>query len=207
MVSQVLASLTRLTPEALITIMEGMGYPVYQGDYNLNLVGVRAADHDSNRFNDALLILYMVAGRWHLHFFSFTTDPGEHYRENPINTLGTAVLVPGHYPGCWRIGTHQGKYKALVQCKEMTVYRDSNQDKTLDTENVPTDTGLFGINLHRANENMPSSIVGKWSAGCQVIPSPLDFDLLMALAAVSVNQYGAYFSYSLLTEAQLCLTS
>ena len=98
MVSQVLASLTRLTPEALITIMEGMGYPVYQGDYNLNLVGVRAADHDSNRFNDALLILYMVAGRWHLHFFSFTTDPGEHYRENPINTLSW-MLAYRHSPG------------------------------------------------------------------------------------------------------------
>lgn len=199
-----LAEIARLSPETLVALLRAMDYPVYEGDYNLNLIGVRAADHDSNAFNDALIVLYMVSGRWHLHYFPFTTDPGEHYRENPINSLGTAVLVPGHYPGCWRIGSHQGKYRALVQCGDVTVYRDENKDASLDTDGMQTQTGQFGINLHRAGENITSQEVNRWSAGCQVVPSPIHFDLLMALVAVSADRYGAYFSYTLLTEGELC---
>jgi len=196
-------NLLDISPNTLVDAMRRLAYPVYLGDYNLNLVGVRCLlDKDSNEFNDVLAVLYTLNGRQHLHCIPFTTDPGEHYRENPINSLGTAVLVPGHYPGCWRVGSHRGQYQALVQCASMTVYRDNDKDAELDTD-VSTESGLFGINLHRAHANLPSDEVNRWSAGCQVVPDPLDFDLLMALARKSVSLYGVYFSYTLLTEDQL----
>jgi len=203
-VSAKLVQLLDISPNTLVDAMRRLGYPVYLGDYNLNLIGIRCQqDKNSNSFNDVLAVLYTLNGRQHLHCFRITTDPGDDYREHPINSLGTAILKPGHYPGCWRIGSHRGKYQALVQCAKMTVYRDNDMDDELDTD-VSTESGLFGINLHRANANIPSNEVNRWSAGCQVVADPVDFDLLMALARKSVSDYGAYFSYSLLTEDELC---
>jgi hypothetical protein len=197
------ASLLDINPNTLVDAMRRLGYPVYLGDYNLNLIGIRSKALHANTFNDVLVVLYTLNNRQHLHCFPMTTDPGTYYRENPINVDGTAILVPGHYPGCWRLGKHRGQYSALVQCADMTVYRDNDRDAKLDTD-VPTQSGLFGINLHRARSGGLSKSVDRWSAGCQVVANSLDFDLLMALVRKSVSLYGAYFSYTLLTEDQLC---
>jgi hypothetical protein len=178
-------------------------FPFFKGDYNLNLIGIRSSERDANTFNDVLVVLYQVNGKQHMHCFSITTDPGVYYRENPINVDGTAVLVPGHYPSCWQIGAHRGKYYALIQAGEMVVYRDDDNDAEINTDDDGKQTGLFGINLHRANEQYTSSQVDKWSAGCQVIADPIDFELLMALVKKSAQTYGDRLSYTLLAEDEL----
>ncbi|MGZ5620565.1 MAG: hypothetical protein ACXWFG_06825 [Methylobacter sp.] len=168
-------------------------------------MGIRAKDLTANTFNDLLCVLYEADGRQVLEQYPITTDPGVYYREHPINVDGAAILKPGHYKGCWQIGAHQGKYLALVQRGEMTVYRDRNKDKKLDLDHEQT--GYFGINLHRAGQNAHTLKTDKVSAGCQVFANSKDFDAVMKLAQQSAAKYGNSFSYTLLDEADLCPTT
>lgn len=193
----------KLNIKSISDALKRKKYPFFKGDYNLNLIGVRSKDTASNAFNDFLIVLFELDKKPHLYVFALTTDPGVYYRKNPLNVNGTAVLVPGHYKSCWQLGAHQGKYKALVQRGNMDVYRDNDKDGEIDTAKKTIERGLFGINLHRSNANQSSLRVDKWSAGCQVMASPKDFDLVMALVTKSAEKYGVNFSYTLLDESDL----
>lgn len=173
-----------------------------RGAYNLNLVGVRSADNQANTFNDWFCVAFYTDGQPHLFAFPCTTDPGIFYREKPLCVDGTAVLKQGQYPGLWAMGMHQGKYSALVQVGPVTVYRDNNLDDVVD-EGGKEQSGLFGINCHRAAQALQSHQVDKWSAGCQVLANPLDFALLMSLCRLSSIRYGNRFTYTLIGEADL----
>jgi hypothetical protein len=113
-----------------------------------------------------------------------------------MNPKGTAVLKPGQYIDTWAFGLHQGKYEALKQVKPVTVYRDKDLDDKSE-ETAVTDTGLFGINIHRANEKAISKIIDKWSAGCQVLNNPADFKTLLDSCKESKLKA---FTYTLLKE-------
>ena len=177
--------------------------PLFTGELNLTLVGIRATDTDANTFNDLLCVLYEdAAGKLQMQTYPITTDPGLYYRQHPIHVDGTAILKPGHYTACWQIGAHQGKYIALVQRGPMTVYRDRNKDGKLDLTNEQS--GYFGINLHRTGVNAHSLITDKVSAGCQVFANADDFDAVMALAQQSAAKHGNRFSYTLLDEVDVC---
>ena len=190
-----------ITIESLIKAIENKGYVLFSnGDYNLNLIGVRTADDTANTFNDWFCVLYKVDGQWQLNIYRCTTDPGLYYRLNPMNVSGTAILKPAQHRGCWRVGLHRGRYKALVQYESMTVYRDDNKDNKLDTDPDKESHGMFGINCHRAREYGVSKLVDKWSAGCQVLASGDDFDELMKLVEKSDHIYGDKFTYTLLEE-------
>ncbi len=191
-----------ISTKNLLDAMKRHNHPVFKGDWNITLVGVRSNDTNANTFNDRFFVLFSIDGKQHVYDFPCTTDPGVYYREQPLNVDGCAWLVPGHHPSCWEIGNHQGKYKALVQRGELTVYRDNDGDAELDKKS-DTETGYFGINCHHANPNSLSVQVDRWSAGCQVLADPVDFALLMALVNKSAQTYGARFSYTLLTEDQL----
>ena len=189
--------------KSLTAALKKTGAPIFKGDLNITLVGIRSADTNANSFNDVLCVLVELDGKKRLFKYPMSADPGTFYRENPLNVNGTAVLVPGHYKGCWRIGAHQGKYRALVQKDLMAVYRDSNKNRTIETDTKTIQRGFFGINLHRASVNNYSLQVDKWSAGCQVLASPDDFNELMDLLEQSAAKYGNSFSYTLLDEADL----
>lgn len=172
------------------------GYTFYtNGDYNLNLIGIRDSRKATNKFDDILCCLYKKRGSWNMDVWPCSTDPGTYWLKHGL-AKGTAVLVPGQYKGAYCIGKHRGAYDALVQAEPVTVWRDSNGDATLDYEHP--ETGIFGINIHRANAAMRSQIVEKWSAGCQVLADPDDFAKLMALAKKSAAIYGNCFTYTLL---------
>ena len=193
----------KVTAKKIVAALKKHAHPLFKGDYNLNLIGVRSNDTDANSFNDFLVVLHEIDGKQEFHVFPMTTDPGIYYRETPINVNGTAVLVPGHYKSCWKVGAHRGQYHALVQRGDMAVYRDNNHDKNIDKDSDSIETGLFGINLHRANKNQSSLRVDKWSAGCQVLADPDDFNFVMGLINESAKIYGDKFSYTLLEEDDL----
>jgi len=159
---------------------------------NFHIVGIRSKANAKNKFDD----LVGVVDFNEIHWFKATTNAGTHWLENLLNPKGCAVLVPNQYVETYRIGLHQNKYRALVQAKPVKVYRDKNKNDIAE-ENGAIDTGLFGINIHRANPNMISVLIDKWSAGCQVLSSPKDFNKLMNLCKDSglVN-----FNYTLLRE-------
>lgn len=158
----------------------------------LHLVGVRSKANEKNKFDDHI---YLFNGPL-MQVFTCTTNPGTHWLKNLMNPKGCAVLKPGQYVDSWKLGMHQGKYKALVQAKPITVYRDNNKND-LAEELGKEDTGLFGINIHHANSSAVSSIIDKWSAGCQVLNDPKQFATLLTACE---NSGKSAFTYTLLRE-------
>lgn len=188
------------TVNSIISTMNKKGYTVFNtGDYNLNLIAVRKDNLVSNKFDDTFILMYKLKGEWELNLYDCSTDPGTYYMENGL-TKGTAILKPGQYRGAYKLGQHQGRYEALVQYKPVTVYRDANKDKYMDYTNP--ETGMFGINIHRARETGKSIQVDKWSAGCTVIPSVNDFAEILSIVRKSLQtgKYGSIFTYTLLEE-------
>ena len=185
----------------IISAMKEKSYSVFEKEYDLNIVGIRTAETESNQFNDWITMFHKRAsGVWAFYTFQATTDPGLFWRQNPENINGVAILKPNQWKGMWTLGKHQGKYEAFVQAKPITVYRDSNKNSTLDTK-LKEDTGIFGINGHRAKENGTSTNVDKWSAGCQVWADSDDHDFAMVLAKRQIEKgIGNSFTYTLLEE-------
>jgi len=177
------------------------GYKFFEnGDYDLNVGGLRTGPHVTNRFDDLGWCIYRKGGVWQTHLWAMTTDPGAPYLEQPMREEGCAILVPDQYRGCWRLGTHRGK-PGLVQIKPVKVYRDDDRDGMLNFDPATIQEGLFGINQHRAGAN--STQVGKWSAGCQVTAADADFEEYLAMCRMQREQRGwESFSYTLFDVRQ-----
>lgn len=188
------------TPEQIMAVMAAKGYVVFDDarGYDVNVFGIRTSDDDGNDFNDVVGVMYVSHGRWVCFQFPATTDPGVYWRQHPMNVAGTAILVPGQYRGAYKLGQHKG-YEALQQAKPLRVYRDSDSDEELDFD-VPVQTGMFGVNIHRASSKAVSSAVDRWSAGCQVIADPLHFRFLIEICKEAAKLYGNSFTYTLLTD-------
>ena len=157
-----------------------------------HIIGVRSKANEKNKFDDNL---YLVNGPI-MFPYTATTNPGTHWLKNLLNPKGAAVLKPGQYVDSWKLGMHQGKYQALTQAKPITVYRDGDKDDVAEETKVEQ-TGLFGINIHRANPSAISSIIDKWSAGCQVLNNPKEFQHLISTCK---NSGKSTFTYTLLRE-------
>jgi hypothetical protein len=180
------------------------GYTFFnKGEYNLNIIGVRhKGSKITNHFDDCIVVIYNTPNEQNVkRVFTCTTLPGKKAMEHPVNIVGTAILKEGQYRGCWKIGYHKGKYKALVQNKPVTVDRDGNKDDNFDLLPRYIDKGVFGINIHKAGDN--STLVDGWSYGCQVFSKSLDFNSFMRLVEKSANIYGNSFTYTLINEEDL----
>lgn len=195
----------RLDYARLKRVNEKLGYPFFDdGDYDMNIIGIRTDDSRSDLFNDWICLAFRQNDHEQLLVFSATTDPGVYWREHPMNVNGTAILKQGHHSSMFRLGKHRGRYPALIQDAPCTVYRDANHDAALDNyKGIPQERGRFGINLHRATAHGTSNEVGRWSAGCQVIADSADFNLFMEVLRRATVRWGDRFSYTLLTESQL----
>ena len=189
-------------------VMIRKGYRFFKGVYNLNIIGVRSKESikQENRFDDILIVAFGLATSGYnsstKFIFQITTDPGIKSLKAPMNAKGTAILVPGQYRGSHKLGLHQGKYEALVQCAPVKVYRDANRDDILDVDKRTIDTGMFGINIHKAG--LASTIVDGWSAGCQVLAKNDEYEIFMDLCRKQkLGGYGDKFTYTLLEEKDL----
>ncbi len=197
------------TREQIEAAVKVKGYKWFEnGDYNLNIVGVRNAEtlnEVTNRFDDHLTLSYKVDGEWNYHCFDATTDPGKHWVDNVLNEAGVAILKENQYRGSHKIGLHQGKYEALRQQKPVQVYRDNNLDDCYDMDESTLQKGIFGINIHRATkwEGKKSTQIDKWSAGCQVIAANDDFRLFMEICNKSKDIWGNSFTYTLINSDDL----
>jgi len=175
------------TRQQIETAIKNKGYKWFEnGDYNLNIVGVRngeTGNEVTNKFDDFLTLSYKVNEEWNYHCFDATTDPGKHWVENVLSEKGVAILKENQYRGSHKIGLHQGKYEALRQQKPVQVYRDNDLDGNYDLLEENIEEGIFGINIHRATkyEGRKSTQIDKWSAGCQVIAANDDFRLFMEI--------------------------
>lgn len=191
------------TLEGTMSVMENKGYKVFSNEagFDLNIVGIRTKELQANRFDDFITVFYRMHGDWVFNVFKCTTDPGAFYLNKPIaGTLGTAILKEGQYRKSHSIGKHRGKYPALVQNSPLTVIRDANRDKVLDLNSGTEETGMFGINIHRASESRESIQVDNWSAGCQVFCDPNQYKFFIDLCEKGRDAFGNSFTYTLLHE-------
>lgn len=182
------------------------GYAWFEkGVYNLNIIGVRANANRTvtNKFDDLLIVDYNTNVGHKRVMYNITTEPGTNYMKNPCNKDGAAILVPGQYRGCWKLGLHRGKYKALTQKKAVKVYRDNNKDNKYDLFSENIQEGIFGINIHRSNEAWTRTTVDQYSAGCQVFNSPIEFNAFMRLCEEQRKRYGNSFTYTLINEEDM----
>ena len=193
--------------------LEHKGYKFFEnGDYNVNIVGIRNSltkNQVTNKFDDLITVCYKIGGEWNYHEFDCTTDPGTHWVENcMIPEKGVAILKEGQYRGSHKIRKHQGRYEALGQCRPVTVYRDNNRDDVYNLNTEKTDTGLFGINIHRATKyaGKKSTQVDKWSAGCQVIASNDDWTKFMKIMRKARDTWSNSFTYTLIESKDIPTT-
>ena len=204
---------TCYTREQIETTVKEKGYKWFEDNsnkgYDVNIVGVRNSETKgrvTNAFDDCITISYKIDGEWHFHCYKCTTDPGTAYMEDPIlENTGTAILKPGQYRGSHKLRLHQGKYLALGQKKDVTVYRDNNRDDNYDLDESNTTTGLFGINIHRATARKggKSTRVDKWSAGCQVIADNDDWHEFLDICQAAREIHGNSFSYTLIESKDI----
>ncbi len=189
---------------AIQNTMLSKAYKIYSRPFELNIVGVRANSTIPNSFDDTINVFYKNnSGDWQYHKFPATTDPGTFWLRNLMNPQGTAIVKQGQYIGSHGIGIHRGKYQALTQKRPLTVIRDYDRDAVLDFNNGKEQTGIFGINIHRASVNGTTKFVEKHSAGCQVFANIDDFNLFMQLAQRHKQLYGNDFTYTLIDERAL----
>jgi len=197
--------------EQIHKVMLEKEYKYFTNDnYDVNIIGIRNSDTNgkvTNKFDDIITISYKDEnGEWNYHEYKCTTDPGDDWIENPwIEEIGCAVLKPGQYRGSHKIRLHGGKYTALGQKKPVTVYRDNNRNDKYEFDESSCDTGVFGINIHRATalEGKTSTNVNKWSAGCQVIASNDDWHEFLEICQAAREIWGNSFTYTLLESRDI----
>jgi len=189
------------TPDDLFGPMKALGYKVFDGPekWDLNIIGVRSPGGSTNTFNDRMYVVarddsgtMRILGSWEI-----TTDPGDAHLLNPENRMGTACLVPGQYRGAYRYGLHKGK-PALVQVKEVKVYRDKDKNKIHSMDPHSITEGVYGINIHRAGPD--SQRVDLWSAGCQVFKKASDIEAFLKICVKQSNEHPGWdlYTYTLL---------
>ncbi len=193
----------QVTYEQLEAIAKAKGYRWFTGIYDLNVWGIRSPSRTANAFDDTLAIAYMDKD-FNKRIFTcpMTVDPGLYYLKNPMNPKGCAILPEGQYLGLWMLGKHKG-YTALVQRKPIQVYRDNDRNAAIGGA-LTAAIELIGLDLHRALEFDIAKTVDRFSAGCQVIQVPEDFNYIISLVKLQVKYIkSAIVSYTLISERLL----
>jgi len=198
------------TREQIKTAVESKGYKWFNDNankgYDVNIIGVRNNAKDvykkvTNVFDDFITISFKDEnGVEQFYCWNATTDPGKKGVQQFHNKKGVARLIPRQYRTTWAIDLHQGKYSALCQrLSNVDVWRDGNKDLIFDE--VLKDTGMFGINIHKAGQD--STWVENWSEGCQVFKRVKDFDVFMSICKKAAKIHGNKFSYTLLESTDI----
>jgi hypothetical protein len=186
----------------LLRTLKSKGYIIYDKPYQLNIIGRRTDNTRPNSFDDFIYIIYKNDdGDWEGWKAPATTDAGTYWLENPMQSKGTALLKAGQYVDTYKIDRHNGKYFAVTQrLKPVIVIRDYNRNNVLDFNNGREESGMFGINIHRADSTGTRKTVDKYSAGCQVFANADDFNKFMEMAYKQKDLYGNQFTYTLIDE-------
>lgn len=190
--------------KSIINAAKSKGYPIHTKPYYLNLIGVRTANASSpSTFDDYIAFFYYDSnGNLIGKVAPATVDPSVHYLKQVINKNGAAILKSGYYEDAYQIGLHRGKYKALVQRAPMTVIRDNDRNGLINFF-ADTETGLFGINMHKpAGNKSHENLIGSDSAGCQVFKNESDFNEMMNMAEKHTSFY-PFIDYILLDEKDI----
>jgi hypothetical protein len=196
----------------ILAMMRARKYVVFSRPYELNIIGIRNAKTDPNKFDDVINVIWKDdKGKWNGKEYKATTDPSTIYLERggyKDSKTGTAILPQGQYLNKWTIRGHgTTKYEALGQGltkeTEICVYRDYDRNSTLNFDIDSKSCGNYGINIHRAKKGGAddgkgnTETIGVYSAGCQVFQNYYCFQEFMEMARKQRDLYGNKFSYTL----------
>ena len=190
---------------AILDVMDarGMWTPSGRGDLDVCITVVRNADRSVGLWNDTLYLTYAEGDVWQCFEIGCTADPGLPWLKDPMNKKGTAAIAPGQYRGSHKIGIHRGKYAALVQRAPVKVFRDGDRNGAFDYDGSTVDNGIHMVNIHRSRNDGLAGSVGRFSAGCIVVHSPILFDLVMLVCKRASSLWGPNFTLTLLDEREL----
>ncbi len=163
--------------------------------YNLNYIGIRDM---GGQWNDQFILMWKYKSGWAFVPWMGTTDPGAYYLKNPMNVKGTAILPEGQHRGLFMSGLHRKAYRALVQAREVGVYRDGDKDSMPELNSLKLDVGWHGINAHRAHKEFEVKTIGKYSGGCQVTHNNDEYNQKIHLADQGFAHWGKTLTYTLL---------
>lgn len=157
-----------ITYDSLQSVHEQKGYVWRNGVWQLNVTGIRATDMIPDFFDDAIAISFMSPiGEKFCYVHDATTKPGDYWLQNPMNPLGTFILAEGQYVDSHIGGLHYG-LPALVQCGNLTGYRDIQRDHQLHLIGTLYTGNNFAVNIHRMGKKIDGTThVYNESAGCQ----------------------------------------
>ncbi len=117
-----------------------------------HLIGIRSLADAINLFDDNF---YLINGDLMITYTG-TTNPGIDWLTTFLNPSGAAVLADDRqYLDCWQIGLHHNEYPAWTQAKPVSVFRDTNKNLKSEEIGIP-EIGMFGINIHHANDSAKS---------------------------------------------------
>jgi len=156
----------------IIKAMERNKYWVQCHHSCVNIVYIEGMNPDGkpnknvpNHFNDLRLLIRVehggvpkIVGKWEA-----TTEPGKYWTEKPMNKNGAARIKFGQWK-CWSRGVHNKHHEALVQTRELEVFRDPQKRYQ---RYGSTFRGLFGINQHHGYDLRVHDLA-RSSAGCLV---------------------------------------
>lgn len=161
-----------------------------------HIIGFRTPRYDRkccNKFVDYIAVIVdgNLFGPW-----PATTRPGLYYTVNPMNGKDTCSIHPGQYVNCFQTGTYKN-YTAIRQIKAIKYYVDDNKDAYHDDNESKTQTAIRGTHIHKAGR--ASTLVDRWSAGCQVFAKEADFNTFMKLIkGKGCGQKNDIYTYTLL---------
>jgi hypothetical protein len=152
-----------MLPEPL-RLAAAAGLPVFENAYDANLIVVRDSSQPLDTYDGRIYLCWREpGGAWRELSCRAATRPGTAYLRSPMNSGGTACLVPGRNPGSHALGQHKGT-PALVQVGKVRVWRDNDRDAILDAG--PGDVvydDATGVNVHECS-------APRYLAGCVGVP-------------------------------------
>lgn len=187
----------------LCDLIIDVGGVVFDSPYLMNLVAIRDLSNPDS-WNDQLYYFYYddTKNPHEYHITEFTTDPGMKFLKSPSNPKGTAIICEGWHRRLWKLGLHRG-YEALQQYSPVNVYRDSNKDGKFDLDPNTITSGMYGINLHRANVNSIAEKVNSHSAGCCVVRRYSDWMKFLEAVHRCYNHGQRYWSLALINKEDI----
>jgi len=192
------------TIDKLVRFMKSKKYNVYDQIGILNIVGMRKKDDGkvSNKFDDLLYVFYKNNnGNWELMEYTITTVPGFKPKTTELPTK-VAVLKLGQYVDQYKLDYHQNKPDHLCLKKATSVVHRNDKPGSYNY-NAGTETGSFGINIHRSSKSGSSENVFNWSEGCQVFKNINQFNQFISLCKQQADTHKkATFTYTLCRKSE-----
>lgn len=121
-------------------------------------------------YDDVFIVVDNTEGKGTYYVYPGNTDPSRYGESNLAKGKGYPVIQPGVYD--YKPGIHNsprsGSYPAFIQDSSITVKRDTLTGNEKDSI---TETGKFGVNLHKGGRNKNEFKNDVSSSGCLTVPS------------------------------------